>query len=220
MEQLGRSCGSICVALLTWLIAADANAKVALSAIVAEKDVPAAIPDGKFAGLGGYFVAGSGEIVFSANVTSNTAPVDDGVWHVARDGKAELLLNSGAKLPDHDDITVDSVYVVHIDAGGRVAVLLDNWPARNMQRIVLQTAGGFEIVAETGQTIPGSLDPAPTFGVIRDPVYTSSGVLAFVAQLQGAGVEKNKNDFGIWIWNRGELHQLMRNGDPAPGIDL
>jgi hypothetical protein len=125
------------VAVLTWLVAAHASAKVPLNTIVASKDVPANIPDGQLDQFSGYSVAGSGEVTFESVVTSPTNPVPQGVWRASLDEKPQLVLARGMKLPGREDITIKGVFYPLIDDAGHLVTLINVDTAKGEQKAIV-----------------------------------------------------------------------------------
>ncbi len=77
-------------------------------------------------------------------------------------------------------------------------------------------AGSLALAARTGDPAPGAGSDA-RFSDIGSAVVNRNGVVAFRAQIAGAGVDSS-NDTGIWWGVPGNLQLIAREGDPAPGM--
>lgn len=78
------------------------------------------------------------------------------------------------------------------------------------------TVGSLRVVARAGDDAPGT--PAGTkFGQLEDPLLNSASHAAFLAGLNGVGVNTS-NDLSIWSEGSGSLSMVAREGTHAPGV--
>ncbi len=72
-------------------------------------------------------------------------------------------------------------------------------------------------VAYNGGTLPG-MEPGVVVDNIGTPSINASGQLAFLAILEGTGIDST-NNLGLWTGKPGNLHKYIQEGDAAPGTE-
>lgn len=77
-------------------------------------------------------------------------------------------------------------------------------------------AGVLTLMHQSGELPPG-LSGDVAFQVFRPPNMNDSGMIAFVAQLEGNDVQYPVNDQGVWKGVPGAVSLVARAGDAAPG---
>ena len=80
--------------------------------------------------------------------------------------------------------------------------------------IVYADVTGFQTVALSGQTAPGS---DAVFSEFRPPAISGNGGVSFTSVLSGPAIDET-NDSGLWTDIYGDLELLARRGDPAAGM--
>jgi len=79
-----------------------------------------------------------------------------------------------------------------------------------------ENSGTLSLINRSGDQPPGTTGDV-TFQLFKNPNINDTGMVAFVAQLQGSGVVYPTNDVGVWKGAPGSVSLVARAGDAAPG---
>ncbi|MEM9661868.1 MAG: choice-of-anchor tandem repeat NxxGxxAF-containing protein [Planctomycetota bacterium] len=139
------------------------------------------------------------------------------VFRVAPDGTATPAATDGDPT-DRPGETFFSIRWAGIDDAGNVYVqgFSEGFGfATGIWRI--DPTGAVTSVVRTSDDAPG-LPPTTRFNVISEPDLASNGDMLFRAVLFRSGGTTADTDEGIWRVRGGVIEQIMREGDPAPGL--
>jgi len=79
-----------------------------------------------------------------------------------------------------------------------------------------QSSPVIEIIARSGESAPGTA--SAIFDSVSPPVLNDRGDIAFRGRLRGPAVCE-EDQWGIWLHEAGRVSLVVRQGDPAPGIE-
>ncbi len=116
-------------------------------------------------------------------------------------------------------IRFDFFECVNANANGDVVFTasLSNVPLSTDRGIWLAKGGALSTIAREGGAAPGL--PGVAFALVGLAIgIGDEGSVAFGAILSGSGVTTN-NDQALWLGPPGAVKLLVREGDPAPGLD-
>lgn len=175
----------------------------------------------KFHGLinGLVLLNSTGQLAFSSFVKGDVVyPSNDiGIWTTSPSGLA-LLARTGDQAPGKASGVAFSSFSPPVlnDSGvmAFTATTTENAPAVSMG-IWSGALGNLQVVVHTGINAPGT-SAGVSFEAFNEPTLNSSGEIAFIGFLAGAGVvEANRQ--GIWSGSSNNLELAARSGDHAAG---
>jgi hypothetical protein len=175
--------------------------------------------------IGNPALNNSGRVAFHALVAGDGIGFDNrgGVWSESA-GALTLIARTGNHAPDVPSGVHFAGFPgpVLTDAEGRVALrgtLSGNGvDSTNDTGIWAERNGTLTMIARGGEPAKG-LPLGISFGDVSELRLNNVGQTAFMAGLQGSGVDES-NDFSIWSEGSGMLRLVARKGDEAPGAPL
>ncbi|MBA3482089.1 MAG: hypothetical protein H0T51_09770 [Pirellulales bacterium] len=162
------------------------------------------------------------EVAFLASIDGT--PQYEGIFSEGGGGGLQLVARIGDVVPTIN-ATLNSFTTPRISNSGHVTFLAtlsgDGVDATNNDIILTGRPGQLSIVAREGD-IASAIGPDKTFVDLtnpfrfRSPVVDSRGRVFFASGLHDPAVEEN-NDWALWMSDEGQLTQLARKGEAAPG---
>ena len=175
----------------------------------------------EYLGIVGADINESGQIVFRSFLQGpgiGSFNENDEALFTDRNGKLELLLQSGITLPGTPDgVIIASLSFPIINVNGdivfqsRMEVNSNDFLGSG---IFLDRDGKVEFVARSQTQAPGTPDGVTftNFG-IGLPALSNTGQVAFLGEVSGAGIDSSNNK-GIWATDlEGNLQLVVRRGD-------
>lgn len=169
-------------------------------------------------------ISPAGAIAFFGGTSYSGEELRHGIW-TNRSGMLAPVLESGQPAPDYPAGSIigrvgdgSSTFEPAINGHGHVASIVSVALPTAMpmeQAIIVERDSGMHVVASTSSTVPGA-DPLARYSRFEEPSLNNHGEVAFKATLQGSSITPD-NDTGIWTTAGGDLHQIAREGDQAPG---
>lgn len=183
-------------------------------------------PDVAYADFLGRFLGSEKEAAYAATLTGDgvDASNNTGIWGYAN-GSHTLLLRAGDLAPGTTPGTVFSQVGLAtggdgLAVGGDEHLLITaalsgpGIDSTNDTGIWAEEAGGFRLVVQEGDAVPGR--PAgETFDDLIPLGSSLRGEATFFTTINGNGGASARE---IWSEVGGQLHSVARSGDPAPGL--
>lgn len=174
-------------------------------------------------------VGGDGNAAFHAELIDSASqqPVGSAVFLSEAGSGVRTLIRSGDLIQDGSGRTFSTARQLYVHDGleanayGSVALFAEITRLGGTEPrdaiLVLDAEGSSQVVAEVGSVAPGL--PGVTFEQLGILDLQQNGDLAFTAVLSGE-LATTGGDRSIWLWRNGqEPTLLIRQGDPAPGIN-
>lgn len=176
---------------------------------------------------GGFtYLNAAGEVQLSPNLagpgvsSSNSASIWSGPPNspqlVMREGDpaADLpgLTYSSTGSPDDTGFSQDgqATFVNYLNGPGMTST--------NDNAFFIGSPTGTHLIAQAGTAAPDTGGADYVLFSDFQPTLTTGGRVTFTDYLQGTGVT-SANNVGIWDGTAGNIHLLVRSGDPAPGAE-
>ncbi|MCA9185924.1 MAG: hypothetical protein R3E01_36620 [Pirellulaceae bacterium] len=162
---------------------------------------------GSVGGRGIFAATTSGEVsVVAVPLQPLTSDVNglrfgDGLFSSTTNARGEIAFAANIGVPDFVDVPgvglVPDVYSITRPA------------------VVLTAGDAFAVVAQQGEAAPDSADGVVFGHGFNAPVLSNSGAIAFLASLEGNGIE-DANNVGLFMTDNGTLKKVVQLGEIAP----
>ncbi len=193
-----------------------------------DNSVPGLPDDANLLRVSSQRLIASGRWVINVFLNRSEYPDESGRWILREDdhGVFSPIVHDGQQAPGYDR----RVQLVLFDEDGFRVVLNERGQAAFVSKVLVDETGAFysELFADsTGELTsiareggrPPGIAEEVEFSRLYEPLLSETGVVAFIADLEGEGVVPGLNARGIWS-DAGEngLQLIARPGEPAPGL--
>lgn len=173
-----------------------------------------------YSNLSTPFLNANGFAVFQSILSQPTSGSAQGVFGfqngvtglIAKTGDELPFFGNGAQINELSLLSLSNTNQILLSAnlsGGQFGI-----EGRNC--LLVSDGQNFEIIAQEGEPAPVDGVPDAVFTSIFDGKMNGSGEIAFLAIIDGTGVN-NTNQGTLFRFANGTISQVARNGDPVPG---
>jgi hypothetical protein len=133
------------------------------------------------------------------------------------------VLAAGMQLPGMtvgEDLILDAPTQLAFNEQSKLAFLADirnSTAAGENHGLWAETSGGLSLVVRGGSILAGGA----VVNTVNKFAFSNAGHVAFEASLQiGVGGVTHANNLGLWLWEDGQLTEIVRKGDSTQGETL
>jgi hypothetical protein len=200
-----------CSALLAGTLNAFCGAAIFQKVVLSGEVAPGVAGGSKFSSFNSAQIDADGNVAFRAATTGA-----GGIWRIHNDSLAKVVAG-GDTVPSRDGL-ISVIERFTLTPSGHILFVAVTTSSFNQRGIWFDDAGAFACVAAQRDAVPGVPSTWFNFGISTFPTIDDAGRVIFTPTLELVGPVTASNNDGVWRWDSGVISNVLREGDPAPGV--